>query len=1090
MKTLTPPDFSVNLIDSASFMESVTQRAEQLLVKSRLAQTSAEKKAAQNVAGMMNDRAGKSLTLAMVDEVFRSHQPARQAQRWQSALDRFGIPGYLPWIDRCLMQMGSLASRIAPGIVMPLVTSRLQSESSNVILDATPSELKRHFATRQSEGFRCNLNHLGEAILGEEEAQHRLKLILGYLANPLVDYVSVKITAIFSQVNIVAWKETRSEICERLRTIFRAALPQGKFVNLDMEEYRDLAITIEAFQTVLDEPEFRQLSAGIVLQAYLPDSFTAQKSLTAWARKRVESGGKDIKVRLVKGANLAMEQVEAELHGWNQAPYPTKADTDANFRRMLEYGCQPEHAEYVRLGVASHNLFDIALALELRERLGTADRVELEMLEGMANHQARVVRDEAYGLLLYSPVVQKADFFSAMSYLVRRLDENTAPENFLRAAFSLEPDSPTWHEQKQRFADGWNHRTTVSALSRRIEPRHDPQTMSTFENEPDSDWTQPNVREQLNQAIANWSNPALPPIAELDLVLDQAVVAQPAWESRAIEERREILKSASKVMRQDRFRTIACMQREAKKAIWEADAEISEAIDFARYYAMEFETPASLKAQALGVVVVTPPWNFPYAIPAGGVLAALMAGCSVILKPAPETAATAYLLASQLWEAGVPRDVLQFFPCEDGETGKALITDSRVAAVVLTGGWETAQMFRNWRPTLRLYAETSGKNAMVITAQADRELAIKDLVKSAFGHSGQKCSAASLAIVDQEIYHDPAFRRQLRDAASSLFVGPATDRRSIVTPLIRPASPALHRALTILEPGEEWLLEPVQSPQDPCLWSPGIKLGVKPGSWFHLTECFGPVLGIMCSTTLDEAIKWQNATSFGLTAGLHTLDKEEQVYWKDRVQAGNVYINRSTTGAIVRRQPFGGWKRSSIGPGAKAGGPNYSHLFTRLTDRNSFVSPVEIGHSYQKAWNQQFSLSHDPSKLHCERNEFRYCPSRGVILRVGICDEIAASQAIERAQLVARITGVRLIISDSKIESEVDFLTSLAVLAGQAEFLRIVGAVSEAVFKAAADLDLNWIDAPLTAHGPTELRYWLREQSVSQTRHRYGLITD
>lgn len=1063
---------------------AVIRRAENLLRAAHAQQTAAEQRLAAGIAGMMNDAAGKAFTLAMVDQVFRSQSPAKQAARWRRVLRQFGAPKYLPLVDRALLNAGGAASALAPGVVMPLVADRLRADSSHVILNANPARLAAHLDQRREQGFRINLNHLGEAVLGEEEARRRFETLLEYLANPRVDYVSVKISAIFSQVNVIAWDASVRAIAERLRVLYRAAAPQRKFVNLDMEEYRDLALTLETFQKVLDEPEFRSFSAGIVLQAYLPDSFAAQQTLTAWAKQRVARGGAEIKVRLVKGANLAMEKVEAELHGWNPAPYATKAETDANYRRMLEFGCRPENAAAVRLGVATHNLFDVALALELRERFGVEDRVELEMLEGMANHQARAVRDAAGGLLLYSPVVADEDFFSAMSYLVRRLDENTAPENFLRSAFHLQPGTPEWEEQRQRFENGWRERETVGSASRRALPSVDPRATTPFANQPDSDWTQPAVRAALQTALQHWTPPPVPPAGDLNDTLNRAVAAQVGWNDLGVAQRRDILRAAADTMQCARFDTIACMQREAKKAVAEADAEVSEAVDFARYYAEVFAIPEGLHAKPLGVVVITPPWNFPYAIPAGGVLAALIAGNSVILKPAPETVTTAYLIAEQLWRAGVPRDVLQFFPCADGDVGRALITDPRTAAVVLTGAYETANLFRSWRPALPLFAETSGKNALVITAQADRDLAIKDLVKSAFGHSGQKCSAASLAIVEAEVYDDPSFRRQLRDAAASLPVGPAGDLRSVVTPLIRAASPALQRALTQLDPGEEWLLEPRQDQHDPCLWSPGIKLGVHPGSWFHQTECFGPVLGVMRANSLAQAIEFQNAPAYGLTAGLHSLDVAEQQRWREQVQAGNLYINRATTGAIVQRQPFGGWKRSSIGPGAKAGGPNYPLLFTRLGDAVE-TSPAEVEASYRRAWGEHFTQEHDPSTLACESNVFRYRPCRGVILRIDADDR----QSIERAQLAARITGVTLHLSTS-VEPEADFLARLPELAAHAEFLRTTVAPSAAVLQTAAACDLNWIDAPFTANGRCELRYWLREQSVSRTKHRYGLPTD
>jgi RHH-type proline utilization regulon transcriptional repressor/proline dehydrogenase/delta 1-pyrroline-5-carboxylate dehydrogenase len=576
----------------------------------------------------------------------------------------------------------------------------------------------------------------------------------------------------------------------------------------------------------------------------------------------------------------------------------------------------------------------------------------------------------------------------------------------------------------------------------------------------------------------------LPQPAALEDVLATAVAEQPKWAALSWDQRAQLLRHCAATMEEQRFDTIALMVHDGKKASWEADAEISEAIDFANYYA-DFRLPTGVKAEALGVVVITPPWNFPYAIPCGGVLAALMAGNTVIFKPAPETAATAWRLAQQLWQAGIPRNVLQFFPIQDGETGKALITDPRVSAVVLTGAYETARMFQGWRPSLRLFAETSGKNSLIITAQADRDLAIKDLVKSAFGHAGQKCSAASLAILEGEVYDDPDFRRQLRDAAASLKVGPSTNPASIVTPVIREPSPALKRALTTLDEGEEWLLEPKQIDNDPCSWSPGIKLGVKEGSWFQQNECFGPVLGLVRVESLDEAIRVQNNSAYGLTGGIHSLDEAEVAHWRERVEVGNAYINRPITGAIVQRQPFGGWKRSCIGPGAKAGGPNYVNLFLNLEDTET-ANLATVTKNYEAAWKEHFSQEHDPSALRCEANVFRYRPAKGVILRLESEDQ----QVIERARAAARLAKVPLIISLATEVSDEAFAKELPKLAKRAEFVRTVTTPSDTVLRATYAANLNWINAPVMASGHVELRYWLREQAVSETLHRYGQISE
>jgi RHH-type proline utilization regulon transcriptional repressor/proline dehydrogenase/delta 1-pyrroline-5-carboxylate dehydrogenase len=437
-------------------------------------------------------------------------------------------------------------------------------------------------------------------------------------------------------------------------------------------------------------------------------------------------------------------------------------------------------------------------------------------------------------------------------------------------------------------------------------------------------------------------------------------------------------------------------------------------------------------------------------------------------------------LAQQLWQAGIPRDVLCFLPCDEAAAGKALITDERVAAVVLTGASQTARLFLDWRPSLRLFAETSGKNSMIITAQADRDLAVKDLVKSAFNHAGQKCSAASLAILEAEVYDDPAFRAQLLDAAESLPVGPSTNPSSVVTPLIRPPGEALRKALTTLDAGEEWLLRPRQIGDDPCLWSPGIKLGVKPGSWFHRTECFGPVLGLVRAANFEEAMAIQNDNDFGLTGGLHSLDEAEIAKWRERVAVGNAYINRAITGAIVQRQPFGGWKGSSFGPGAKAGGPNYVAQFAHFHETEATED------TYERWWREYFSQTDDPSSLRCESNVFRYVPCRGVILRLEDSDK----RSLELAQKAAQTCGARLQVSLSGQESEEALAARLSSMASQAEFLRTVKPPSEVLLRAAYAAGLNWIDAPLLSDGRHELTRWLREQSVTETRHRYGLVME
>jgi RHH-type proline utilization regulon transcriptional repressor/proline dehydrogenase/delta 1-pyrroline-5-carboxylate dehydrogenase len=289
-------------------------------------------------------------------------------------------------------------------------------------------------------------------------------------------------------------------------------------------------------------------------------------------------------------------------------------------------------------------------------------------------------------------------------------------------------------------------------------------------------------------------------------------------------------------------------------------------------------------------------------------------------------------LCQCFWRAGVPKTVLQFLPCPGGGAGAKLVAHPDVAAVILTGGTATALRMLDAKPTMHLFAETGGKNATIVTALSDRELAIKHVVHSAFSHSGQKCSATSLLLLEAEVYDDPQFKRMLCDAVKSLSMGSAWELHTRVGPLIRPPSGDLETALKTLEPGESWAVMPHQSPDNPALWSPGVKYGVTPGSYTHRTEFFGPVLGVMRFERMEEAIELVNATGYGLTSAIHSLDDREIELWKSRVRAGNLYINRGTTGAVVLRQPFGGMGKSCFGAGMKAGGPNYVAQFMKFSD--------------------------------------------------------------------------------------------------------------------------------------------------------------
>ncbi len=1068
-------------------------------------ETRDERRTQQRLHRLLDDPDGTAFAMAFVDRVIRPESPTVAAHQFATVVAEHSLPGFLSRVDRLLLRAGAALAPVLPRVVMPLAIRRMRQLVGHLVVDARPRPMARHLGSRREEGFALNVNLLGEAVLGQAEADRRLDRTIDLLQQRDITYVSVKASSIVAQ--LPHWDHERAVdlVAGRFRTLLRVAATTDPptFVNLDMEEYRDLHITLDAFTSVLDEHEFHTATAGIVLQAYLPDAFDALQDLVGWANRRhgrtVEGqAGGTVKIRLVKGANLAMEQVEAEIRGWPQAPYPTKAEVDANYKRCVDWAVHPDHLRGVRVGIASHNLFDVAWASLVADRRGVGESLDFEMLEGMADALARTVRDEQADLLLYTPVVRPRDFDVAISYLFRRLEENATDENFIRHLFDLRPGSPAFETEAERFAAAVADRWSVPVRPRRTQNRLESLSTSAspdaFTNEPDTDPVLAPNRDWAAAIVARRprspKEPLLTTTDAVDQKIEFAARGAATWSVRPAAERRGLLHAVADELGARRGDLVAAMVDEGRKTVAQADPEVSEAIDFARFYAAHStvtDGSAGARFTPFGVVVVVPPWNFPVAIPAGGVMAALAAGNAVVLKPAPETPRCAEIVAECCWAAGVPREAVQFVRTPDDDVGRHLITHSGVGAVVLTGAWETARMFHRWRPDLSLLAETSGKNAIVITPNADIDLAVSDLVASAFGHSGQKCSAASLAICVGDVARSERFRRQLLDATMTLAIGSPKRLATTMGPTIVEPTEKLFRGLTELDPGEQWLLEPRR--RDDGIWTPGIRTGVRDGSWFHRTECFGPVLGIMEAATLDDAIRIQNGTEFGLTGGIHSLDVNEIETWLERVRVGNAYVNRGITGAIVRRQPFGGWKRSSVGPGAKAGGPNYVAQFGRWdpTDRDlpdrEWLDAADAADA--AAWDVEFGIEHDPTGLTYESNVFRYRSLRGVLVRVG---PDADEREVRRSVSGARRTGTPVTVSRAGDETVETLIARLPLL--DVERIRALGAIEPELRSAAFDAGLHYADAPVLTDGRRELLHYLHEQAVSRTTHRYGNLID
>ncbi len=1190
--------------------------ARSLQTRAKDLQSSQERRQQAELDQMIRNPHDKVTLTQMTDRAFRSNIPERSVEQLIHILDVQGIPRFFSPMERTLLRGFQSFGAYLPGVAAPLVKEKMQKETANVILPGELENLASHLDHRRSQGLRMNVNFLGEAILSEEEAKNRLRAYLQALQVEETEVMSVKISTLYSQISPLGREHTLSILSDRLEMLYRDAYKQkferkngevvSKFIYLDMEEYRDLDLTCEVFMDTLSRPGLEKVQAGIVLQAYIPESFSYQQRLTEWALKRISSGGAPITIRIVKGANMEMERVEASIRGWPQAPFKQKIDTDANYKRMVEYALTAQNLNAVRVGIATHNLFEAAFAIALAHERKVMNFVQFEMLEGMANPQRRALFELTQNLLLYAPACKKEDFINAIGYLIRRLDENTGPENFLTHAFKVQVGSKEWRQLEESFVASFESQVEYPEAqpARRQQDRrregYQSQLKSSdlkdFDNEPDTDFSLPHNVEWVENLLQEWElkfdsletvqsgsfdrslqiplvvngeeifegrglsfslDPSRPKACvavfrkassnDVERAIAAAHLDEDGWSSLQPEQRLAVFKRVAEHLREARGDLIGLAVAEGGKIITEADAEISEAIDFVEFYAssaLEWYSRKKVKVSPRGIVAVISPWNFPIAIPCGGIASALAAGNRVILKPSSDTIALAYKVCECFWNAGVSRSTLQFLPCSGSREGQQLVTHDQVDTVILTGGTETALTLLNAKPNMRLLAETGGKNATVVTGLADRDQAIKNVLHSAFSHSGQKCSATSLLLLEREIFEDEDFKKSLCDAVKSLSVGSAWKLHTKMGPLIHPPRGDLEKGLKELEQGESWAVLPQHDEENLALWSPAVKWGVQSDSFTHTTELFGPVLGVMVFDHLDQAIERVNSTGFGLTSGLETLDDREQEIWKEGISAGNLYINRPTTGAIVLRQPFGGLGKSAFGPGIKAGGPNYVAQLLRFEDettpsvsssdefiedgfvRELFDSLISFEGStedfkrniirlraaylsYQDYYQKEFSKKHD-SFLLVGQDNFRYYKPV-TFLRIRVENGDTFFDVFARV-LAAKLSGCRITISYSaNTQIEFDALEILEELtldwAAAVEFVvedhhelaRIVSerqtdrvrfssskSVPRVVQEAVQSTGVYLADQPVVSDGRVELLSYFIEQSLSYDYHRYG----
>ncbi|MBD2609019.1 L-glutamate gamma-semialdehyde dehydrogenase [Scytonema hofmannii FACHB-248] len=851
----------------------------------------------------------------------------------------------------------------------------------------------------RKEKMAFTIDLLGEAVITETEAQSYLERYLelmqqlveaskGWSKVPAIDeadvakvQVSVKLTAFYSQFDPLDAIGSEERVSSRIRTLLRRAKELGAAVHFDMEQYAYKNLTFGILKKVLLEDEFQQRTdIGMTIQAYLRDSEEDARNLIAWAKER----GYPITIRLVKGAYWDQETIKAAQKHWQQPVYNDKAATDANFETITQLLL--ENHEYVYAAIGSHNVRSQARAIAIAESLNVPRRCfEMQVLYGMGDKLASALVDRGYRVRVYCPY---GELLPGMAYLIRRLLENTANSSFLRQNLENRPVeeliAPPVVKLKEKQQDFPPSPTP-------------PLPHSSFLGVADTDYAEEekiklsqealqSVRRQFGktylplvngeyvqtQDVVDSVNPSnyreivgkvgLLSVEQAEEAMKAAKSAFPGWRKTPVKERAAILRKAGDLMEERRAEFSAWIVLEVGKPVREADGEVSEAIDFCRYYADEMErldegVNYDVSGEnnryiyfPRGIAVVISPWNFPLAIACGMTVAALVAGNCTLLKPAETSSVITAKFTEVLVEAGIPKGVFQYVPGKGSQVGAYLVNHVDTHVIAFTGSQEVgcriyaeaAILKPGQKHMKRVIAEMGGKNAIIVDESADLDAAVVGVVQSAFGYSGQKCSACSRVIVVESIYN--TFVERFVEATKSLNIGEAELPSTQVGPVIDAAARDRIREYIEIGHAEAKAALQMPAPNQGYFIGPVIFSEVSADSTIAQQEIFGPVVAVIRVKDFQEALEVANGTNYALTGGLYSRTPSHIEQAQSEFEVGNLYVNRNITGAIVARQPFGGFKLSGVG--SKAGGPDYLLQFleprtiTENIQRQGFA-PIE-----------------------------------------------------------------------------------------------------------------------------------------------------
>jgi len=891
------------------------------------------------------------------------------------------------------------ATQLGARLTGKAIRSQVEQMARSFIAGGAVAEAEPVLADLWAQGRSWSVDLLGEATISDREAdryrdrclkalRELAQIALDWPSVPLLErdhlgpvprvQLSLKISALSPHLDPIDPEGSYRSAAARLRPILDVAMSLPASLIFDMEQAETKDLLIDIFTRLFSEPAYRTYPhGGLAIQAYHRETQRDIDHLLVWVRQR----SAPITIRLVKGAYWDSDSIRYRQRGWPVPLFEHKVETDANYELLTT--TLLTHSTMIRPAFGTHNLRTLAHIEAMAGSLKlTPETWEYQMIFGMAEPFQQAITRLGRRLRLYTPI---GELLPGMAYLVRRLLENTSNESFLRKEYV--ESEPLTTLLAPPSVEGETHDMTVSYQN---------SGKDGFQNEPISNFAEAHcrvaiqtaletVRAQLGRewtssignvsptgAVIESRNPSRPdevvgyvtsaqPV-DIDQAVRGAAKGWQSWRETAASDRADILRKAASLMRKRRDELTAWEIFECGKPWREADADLAEALDFLEFYATEWQrlaVPARLGYEPgelnrrwyhpRGVTAVIAPWNFPLAIPAGMVSAALVTGNPVVFKPSERSSVLGQLLTEILREAGVPDDVLC---CVAGgpEIGRILVQHPDVATIAFTGSKDVGLSIMRDAAVVapgqtivkRVIAEMGGKNAIIVDETADLDEAITGVISSFTGYAGQKCSACSRAIVHASVYD--LFLERLKEAVLSVIVGNPEEPVTQVGPVIdRRAQMKINEYIAMGKQDTRLVVE--RAVTGPGWYvGPTVFADVEPTHRLAQEEIFGPVLAVMKAASFQEALTLANSTAYALTGGVYSRSPENLALAQQQFDVGNLYLNRPITGALVGRQPFGGHRFSGVG--SKAGGQDYLMQFTvsRIISENTLrrgFAPIE-----------------------------------------------------------------------------------------------------------------------------------------------------